>query len=144
MANNIFSDTINFKSEDLSRLQNDLEAHIAKIQGEIEDLNSVGKLEPATYNKYHDNIEKDIKQVNKLKTTAQSIKEKSSELNEKLNMTKTEIDNIFLNLNKNKLDFGLQGLAKNKLKNMPTNNFTETQKQLINSPYKRKKVGGKK
>ena len=58
----------------------------------------------------------------------------------KVNEVKNEralVDKMLKSSNENRFNYGLQGIVKAKLRTMPNNNFTEEQKNLINSPYKR-------
>jgi len=138
MNTNIYSTMVNNNSRIIDEQQVILENYIKQIQT---NLLSNSSIELNDIDNYYDKLEEKREEVRELKKIINNIKEQTNKINNLKNEINELVDEKLIVLNKNKFDFGLQGIVKTKLRQMPNNNFTEEQKNLINAPYKR--IGGK-
>ncbi len=135
---NVYSTMVNNNSRIIDEQQVILENYIKQIQT---NLLSNSSIELNDIDNFYDKLEKKREEIRELKKIIDNIKEQTNKINNLKNEINELIDEKLIVLNKNKFDFGLQGIVKTKLRQMPNNNFTEEQKNLINAPYKR--IGGK-
>ncbi len=135
---NVYSTMVNNNSRIIDEQQVILENYIKQIQT---NLLSNSSIELNDIDNFYDKLEKKREEIRELKKIIDNIKEETNKINNLKNEINELVDEKLIVLNKNKFDFGLQGIVKTKLRQMPNNNFTEEQKNLINAPYKR--IGGK-
>lgn len=135
---NVYSTMVNNNSRIIDEQQVILENYIKQIQT---NLLSNSSIELNDIDNFYDKLEKKREEIRELKEIIDKIKEETNKINNLKNEINELVDEKLIVLNKNKFDFGLQGIVKTKLRQMPNNNFTEEQKNLINAPYKR--IGGK-
>lgn len=135
---NVYSTMVNNNSRIIDEQQVILENYIKQIQT---NLLSNSSIELNDIDNFYDKLEKKREEIRELKEIIDKIKEETNKINNLKNEINELVDEKLIVLNKNKFDFGLQGIVKTKLRQMPNNNFTEEQKKLINAPYKR--IGGK-
>lgn len=135
---NVYSTIVNNNSRIIDEQQVILENYIKQIQT---NLLSNSSIELNDIDNFYDKLEKKREEIRELKKIIDNIKEETNKINNLKNEINELVDEKLIVLNKNKFDFGLQGIVKTKLRQMPNNNFTEEQKNLINAPYKR--IGGK-
>ncbi len=135
---NVYSTMVNNNSRIIDEQQVILENYIKQIQT---NLLSNSSIELNDIDNFYDKLEKKREEIRELKKIIDNIKEETNKINNLKNEINELVDEKLIVLNKNKFDFGLQGIVKTKLRQMPNNNFTEEQQNLINAPYKR--IGGK-
>jgi hypothetical protein len=135
---NVYSTMVNNNSRIIDEQQVILENYIKQIQT---NLLSNSSIELNDIDNFYDKLEKKREEIRELKKIIDNIKEETNKINNLKNEINELVDEKLIVLNKNKFDFGLQGIVKTKLRQMPNNNFTEEQKNLINATYKR--IGGK-
>lgn len=131
---NVYSNMVNNNSRIIDEQQVILENYIKQIQT---NLLSNSSIELNDIDNFYDKLEKKREEIRELKEIINNIKEQTNKINKLKNEINELVDEKLIVLNKNKFDFGLQGIVKTKLRQMPNNNFTEEQKNLINAPYKR-------
>ena len=140
MANNLninvnsYSNIVNTNSRLIDEQQVILENYIKQTRAKLERISS---LELNDIDSYYNELKIKKEEIRDLKEIINNIKEQTNKINKIKNEIDALTDEKIIVLNKNKFDFGLQGIVKKKLRQMPNNNFTEEQQNLINAPYKR-------